>query len=166
MTPPALARQFQRLICINHEGAKLTLIHKVMLSVMILFATNLANAATNETEAAEALNLYHELSHQTGGGTQPFMQLMSRYVQATLAAGRCTGSWDCQWPTNQCVNNRCVKPNGDSGECAGNWDCQWPTNECRAGRCVKPNGDGGECTGSWDCEWPYSQCKKGYCERP
>lgn len=142
----------------------MTLIHKLALSFIVLFAAISAKAETPNTATQEATQLYQELSAQKPN--QPFMQLMSEFVQATQEMGRCTGSWDCKWPTTNCVNNRCVKPNGDGGDCTGSWDCKWPTTSCEHGICVKAGGGGGECTGSWDCKWPYTSCKNGFCERP
>lgn len=131
------------------KGDKMTLFHKVILSIGILFAAS-GNATTQNVEINDTLKA----------------QLVAEFIQATVRAGRCTGSWDCSWPTTQCVGNRCVKPNGDGGQCSGSWDCSWPTPTCSHGNCVNSSGGGGECTGSWDCSWPYSSCKNGFCERP
>ena len=144
----------------------MTFFSRITLSLFITIFATFAAANESSHGAEEALQIYSELKSQHEDDSQPFMQLMSQFVQATLSAGRCTGNWDCAWPTPVCKGNRCVKPNGDGGQCVGGWECGWPTPICKNGYCVSPTGGGSECQGNWNCSWPYNICKNGYCERP
>ena len=137
----------------------MSLFKSVCVPFMFLLSLNVGHAQTFEESSAS------DMAEAEWVNAPDFNQYLAIFSQATLEAGRCTGSWECKYPTTQCVNNRCVKPNGDGNECNGSYNCKYPTSYCQNGRCVKPNGDGGECTGSWQCKWPYSSCRKGYCER-
>jgi hypothetical protein len=149
----------------NH-GDPMTALTRIGLALTLLLSATLANAAPADAGNINPQALYSEVCQGAGANAPSPAQFMDQFVWSTLDAGRCTGSYDCKWPTTSCVNNRCVKPNGDGGDCTGSYDCKWPTTTCQNGICVKPGGGGGECTGSYDCKWPYSSCKNGFCERP
>lgn len=143
----------------------MTIFSRITISLFIAVFANLAAADDGRLATEEALQIYSELKSQHEGDSQPFMQLMSQFVQATRAAGRCTADWDCAWPTPSCKGNRCVTDKGEGGECVGSWECSWPTPNCRKGYCVSDSGGGSECDGNWNCSWPYNVCKNGFCER-
>ena len=139
---------------------------RIGLLLVLFLSANIVRAADSDSGNIDAPTLYSEVCQSLGASAPSPAQFMTHFVSVTLDSGRCTGSYDCQWPTTSCVNNRCVKPTGDGGQCTGSYDCSWPTTTCQNGNCVKPGGGGGECTGSYDCKWPYSSCKNGFCERP
>lgn len=167
MRPSGVARIFHYGRFESQNGDKMTSLGKFAVYFIVLISSVAALANGTGEEIKNSSTTTVESSQQMDQDQRALaLQLLSEFTQATVAAGRCNGSYDCSWPTTQCVKNRCVKSNGDSGQCNGSYDCSWPTSQCKNGSCVKPNGSGGECNGSYDCSWPYSSCKNGFCERP